>query len=47
MKVVDTVGLPFDCALVEIEGVEVLLLDASMNHDERMEVMSDALVGKF
>lgn len=43
MRVIDVPGLGWDGAIVDVEGERVLLLDASLSWDERMDVMSDVM----
>ena len=47
MRVVDAENLGWDAALVEIEGETVLFLDAGLDHEQRMEVLTDTLGGEF
>lgn len=43
IRVIDVAELGWDAALVRIEGQRVLLLDSSLNLDDRMDVLTSVL----
>lgn len=47
IRVLEVENLGWGAALVEIEGESVLLLDVLLDCDQRIEIMNDAMAGKF
>ena len=43
MKILEVEGLGWPAALVEIENEPVLLINSTLDQDERVEVMLDAM----
>lgn len=43
MRTIDVAGLGWDGAIVDIEGQKILLLDARLTWDERMDIMTEAM----
>lgn len=43
MRTIEVAGLGWDGAIVDIEGQQILLLDASLSWDQRMDVMTEAM----
>ena len=44
MRTLDVAGLGWDAALVTIQGEQLLLIDAQLPWDKRMDVMTEAMV---
>lgn len=48
IRIVESVsGLGWEAALCEIEGESVLFLDADLTLDQRIEIMTDAMAGRY
>lgn len=43
MRTIDVNGLGWDAAIIDIEGEQVLLLDAALETDDRIAVLSRAM----
>lgn len=43
MRTIEVAGLGWDGAIVDIEGQQILLLDANLSWDQRMDVMTEAM----
>lgn len=44
LRTIEVQGLGWDAALVKIAGESVLLIDAALSWDKRMDVMTEAMV---
>lgn len=47
IRVVEVENLGWECALCEIEGETVLFLDVHLSQDERVDIMTDVMSGRY
>ena len=47
IRVVEVENLGWEAALCEIEGESVLFLDVMLTDDQRIEIMTDAMAGRY
>lgn len=47
IRVLEVENLGWEAALCEIEGESVLFLDVGLSADQRIEIMTDAMAGRY
>lgn len=47
IRVVEVEGLGWEAALCDIEGESVLFLDVGLTADQRIEILTDAMAGRY